>query len=236
MEASFQTVLKKMYGEDFEFTKPYKGAKGVFPVEIFYAHEVPDLLLGKIDRLGFKIIHDSEMEKTTDYDIIESNCGYRCGTLQIIFAKTKAFEVFEKAIRQDYEEYIQKEKVKASSSPFHQMMADLEEKNSSFTPLADKYDIYQGSIYAGVLWEKFPELKGVITGSKGYSRERDFLAESKEDLEKAKRIIKSALQDKTKKDYQGAIRIEDKNGLDVLVIAYDAVEDLKTHFGIYLNN
>lgn len=219
----FLTILKKMYGIDnLEFQVPYKGAKGNYPAEIFNQHGLPSALFDKINALSLKMIGDQEIEKCSDHEVIASSCGYRGGTLQVIFTQTKALEIFEKSVRQDYDDYMQREKNDILSF--------------STASLADKYNIYKdsGPISAKQLCSKIPALKELITGSRrGLSIGNsdgplELLAKNRSDLEKAEEIIKAEfVKNDYTKDYGVRFRIEKSNGLEVLGISSVALEDMK---------
>lgn len=219
MAISFVTVLEKMYGAGLEYTTPYEGAKGSYPAEIFFNHSIPSTLVTKINRLGLKTAGDAD--KVTDHDVILSNCGQRGGLIQVIFTKTTALEIFERTVRQEYEEYARKEET-GMPSLFDEA-------------LASKYDIYKdsGPISAKGLCNKMPALKELITGGRrglylsSDTASLELLAKSKNALEQAEGIIRAALKEQYGKEYGGLIAIRESEGLEVLEISFGLVPELR---------
>lgn len=218
----FLTVLKSMYGENLEYQNPYKGTKGSYTAEIYNGKGIPSVMLDKLSFLSLKMINDNEINNSSDFDVIKSACGCRGGIVQLIFAKTSAFQIFESTLVQDYQDCMQKEKTDF-----------LRLRMSSC--LAEKYNIYknEGPITSQQLRSKIPALKNLITGSQvsssiGNEGSLEFLAKSRKDLEEAAKIIQAVFKENNySKNYENLMKFEEKLGLEVLQLSTTALTDLK---------
>ena len=104
----FETILKKMYGEGFDYLAPYEDSTENYPLGIFNYDHISSLLIDKIHSLKLKMISDKEKSTSSDHDIIVSTGGRKGLIILLIFTQTLALKIFETAVRQEYKEYLQK--------------------------------------------------------------------------------------------------------------------------------
>lgn len=94
----FETILKKMYGEGFDYLAPYEDSTENYPLGIFNYDHISSLLIDKIHSLKLKMISDKEKSTSSDHDIIVSTGGRKGLIILLIFTQTLALKIFEKLL------------------------------------------------------------------------------------------------------------------------------------------